>query len=312
MSFVKKLIGEHKPPPEWADFFSGEEYEAFLGLIHAYFQTQKTNISIQDGVLTVQEDGRQFGLQNLAQVCHMNDRKSWRENIKTHFDNIMKSESEQQELERKIDDFSEIRELLAVRIWPSDYLVKFDPPNIIYRQDMEGTVSVLAFDLPSSTVTVAADKAVHWNKDTRELFEIGLQYVRSKAIPNTTVENVGENLQITLLSGDSFYIATHALLLGEHPKCVGSHGSIVAIPHRHVVLCYPIEDINVVHAVNRLMPIVQGMYHEGPGSISPYLYWYNGSDYTNLPYTIEDKQLQFRPPESFVELLNGLAESTQK
>jgi hypothetical protein len=305
MRFGQKL------PPAWADFFTGEEYEAFLQLIRDHFHTHEGGVTIQDGLVTIHEDGRQFGLLNLAQECHLSDRENWKQIVETHFEGAQKALVERQELDRKERDYAEIRDLLAVRLWPGDYLNSVDPASLIYRQDLEGTVSVLVFNLPSSIQSVTQQEASVWNRPVRDLFEMGLQNVRTGVVPNTEVGDSGENVQIQVLWGDSFYVATHVLLLKDHRQCVGTHGSLVAVPHRCMLLCYPIEDMNVLRAEDKLIRMADQMYQEGPGSISPYVYWYDGTRFTNLPYKKTGKELQIMPPERYVQLMNRLAESAR-
>jgi hypothetical protein len=49
------------------------------------------------------------------------------------------------------------------------------------------------------------------------------------------------------------------------------------------------------------------MEREGPGSITPNLYWYRDGRFTLLPYEIANKQFNFRPPDELVDLMNQLA-----
>ena len=87
---------------------------------------------------------------------------------------------------------------------------------------------------------------------------------------------------------------------------IGPYGSLIGIPHRHVVIIYPIKTLEVVEAINRLIPIIFGMEREGPGSISNLLYWFKDNEYTTLPYKISEDKMDFYPPQTFVDVLNQL------
>ena len=50
------------------------------------------------------------------------------------------------------------------------------------------------------------------------------------------------------------------------------------------------------------------MHHDGPGSLSPYLYWYHDGEFTVLPYESEDDALTFVPPDEFVDVMDELTE----
>jgi hypothetical protein len=313
--FWQKLFpGPNKPPlpPAWANFFTPEQYRTFLEKVADHFSGRKRRFTLGDGVVYV-EDGKpggqhQLGLLNLAQMCARNETKDWAEIVTDHFRTLEKSYSEQKVLEERIDDFTRVEELLAVRLWPEDYLADLDRNKILHRKELPGTISALVFDLPSSIRNVTPEEVKSWGKSETELFRIGLANVMENCIPDVSEHDLGDGITLTLFSDESFFVASHALLLEEHPECIGPFGTLVGIPHRHVMLAFPIEDLRVLQAIHMMIPIIAGMERDGPGSISPLLYWYKDGEYTNLPYRIEKNILNFSPPEDFVEMLNLLAE----
>jgi len=62
----------------------------------------------------------------------------------------------------------------------------------------------------------------------------------------------------------------------------------------------------VVQALQSFIYVLQGMYREGPGSISNSLYWYQDGKLMNLSYELTDKELSFKPTDEFLELMNQL------
>jgi hypothetical protein len=303
----------YAPPPDWADFFTGRAYEAFLQLVLNYFQAREIDVAVGDGVLIDHDRDIHFGLQNLAQMCHRSNRDDWSAIIEMHFDSLWDAERERKSLDRKKQDFSAIHDMLAVRLWPADYLSSLSKADIVYREDIEGTVSVLVFDLQNSIIQVATSDAALWGRETDELFEIGLQNTWRGESPDILMEDLGDDVQVAVFQGRSFYVATHALLLEDYAGYVGTYGSLVIIPHRHVMVCYPIEDANVMMALDKLIIIAIQMYNEGPGSISPRLYWYENGRFTDLSYQIvDDHQLHFVPPEEFLALLQDLSDASSQ
>jgi len=299
--------------PSWANFFSADEYNRFIDLIERYFREKKLRYRLGDGVVFLEQtqrgDNHQLGLFNLAQLCARHSADDWNGIITDHFQTMEKSQREQHVLEERLTDFERVEELLSIRLWPEDYLGQIDSEKIIHRVDLPGTISALVFDLPSSIRNVTPEEAETWGKSHEELFAIALEQVRENCIPDKSDQQLSPQVAVRLLSDESFFVASHALLLDDyHSECVGGFGSLVGIPHRHVLLAYPIEDLNVVPAINLLIPILVGMEREGPGSISPRLYWYRHGEFTDLPYSIKDRSLNFFPPTEFVELLNLLGE----
>ncbi|HDQ70704.1 MAG TPA: hypothetical protein ENN19_01255 [Chloroflexi bacterium] len=309
MHFCDESANLYAPPPEWADFFTGQAYEAFLQLVLDYFQEREIEVTVGDGVLVDQERDIHFGLQNLAQMCNQSDYGDWPEIIKIHFESLRRAEDERRDLDQQKQDFSKIRDILAVRLWPADYLSSLKHVDIVYREDIAGTVSVLVFDLPNSIIQVSVDDAALWDREIDDLFDVGLQNTWKGAAPDILMEDLGDDVRVAVFQGNSFYIATHALLLEDYARYVGTYGALVVIPHRHVMVCYPIEDASVIAAVEKLIIITIQMYNEGPGSISPRLYWYEDGRFIDLPYQIADRQLHFAPPERFTAFLNELADS---
>jgi hypothetical protein len=62
-----------------------------------------------------------------------------------------------------------------------------------------------------------------------------------------------------------------------------------------------------VQAVQTMLQVGMNAYQEGPGSLSPDLYWWHRGALTLLPSSIDRKGVQFFPPDAFVELLNSLS-----
>ena len=62
--------------PEWADFFSAEEYSRFMTLLGEYMASQEITFTTDNEILIVETErygGSRFGLINLAQSCHQAD-----------------------------------------------------------------------------------------------------------------------------------------------------------------------------------------------------------------------------------------------
>ncbi len=263
---------------------------------------------IDDGIVRGKMSGEDvaLGLQNLAQLCHQIPQGEWQRTVTEHFDSFAETKRQEQELDQKMGNFSEIKELLAVRIWPREYLEQLGTKKLIFREDLEGTISAIVFDLPKAIKNVTPEQAKLWNKADDELFAIGLENIRKKAEVEITRQEAGGGLSFIGLTGNNFLSASHVLLLDQQPQCVGKYGAIVGIPTRHIVLCYPIENLEVARIIQKMIPVIISLEKEGPGSISPELFWYRNGKFTRLPYRLSSKELSFIPPDEFVDLLNKL------
>ncbi len=301
------LFGKNDKAPEWASFFSAAEYQRFEKLVCDYFHEEGAEVAVEEGFVHVPERDHTYGLQNLAQVCHMSPEEEWRDTIGEHFLRLREAEDDRDRIEQEMEDFDAVADLLAVRLYHEDYVNSLGRDKVVFREDFEGTVSVLVVDLPTTIQTVPSETAKKWDKSVDELFAHGLGNVRRTVVPEVSTEEITPDVVIRYFVSDNFLTSTHALMLNQHPDCIGTYGALVGIPHRHVVLCFPINDIGVVSAINAMLPVIQGMFEEGPGSISPHLYWYQDDQFTLLPCEVTEEEMRFQPPAEFIAVLNELA-----
>lgn len=306
-SLFKKKASQNTTP-EWASFFDDAEYTSFIEEIERFFKSLNVKYRLENGFVEVEESvfgSNILGLTNVAQVCKQEGKKHFRETIALHFDALIKAEAFDKTFKTIINQFDEIKQYVGVRLYHHDYLAEVGKENAIVKDFAGDIYAVLVFDLPHSVVSIKPEQAAVWNKSQDELFEIGLSNIEQEYPVDISKELIDE-FQIWLVQADHFFAPNVVFDLENRPELVGRNGSLVGLPHRHAAIIYPIESIEVVKAVNRLMPIVYGMNQEGPGSLSNHLFWYHKKSFSSLPYKIQESKLQFYPPDDFVALLNEL------
>lgn len=306
-------MGKHNlpAPPDWASFFTPGQYKMFVELVGAFWSSQGREALVnEEGFVTFVEegDGYYMGLGNLSQICNQAPMDDWSDVVAGHFGGILSAAREQEELNGKLESFDEVRKLLAVRLYDRSFLENING-LCVYREDLPGTITTLVYDLPSIVRQVTPEEFERWGRSQDEVLKVGIENVLQTYGSEWSSERVqlDEDLSVVLVSGEDFFAPTQCLVLERLPELVGTHGTLVGLPHRHALICYPIEDINVIRAVSGLIPVVIGMHQEGPGSLSPTLYWYHEGAYTALPAELLDDGIVFTPPDAFVEFLNGLA-----
>jgi hypothetical protein len=105
------------------------------------------------------------------------------------------------------------------------------------------------------------------------------------------------------LTGDTFFVASQIIRFGDFAGTPAS-GALVSLPIRHLLIWHSIETAaGTVQAVQTMLQVGMNAYQEGPGSLSPDLYWWHRGALTLLPSSIDRKGVQFFPPDAFVELL---------
>ncbi len=296
--------------PEWADLLSRGQYALFTRLVREHWERHgRVVVDVDDGVVRF-ADAREpaLGLGNLVQVCNQCPVDAWPDVIAEHFDALEAAGQEIEAMGEALRDLEQARRYLAVRLY--DVQLAADLAGaVVVREDLPGTVSALVLDLPKAIQTVRPEQLGAWGCDLEEAFARGLENVLTQYGEAWRLERVQleQGLEVLAVGGEDFFVGTQALALDRRPELLGPHGSLVAVPHRHALLAYPIADLGVVRAVEALALIAHGMHREGPGSISPLVYWYSPErGFIALPIERAEDGLVFRPPEPFLDLLQTL------
>ncbi len=284
------------------------DYRAFTRLVREHLRGQGIEVEIADGYASVpgQPDRGRYGLEGLAQACAARERREWPATIARHFDTLRRAEAER-EATGGARSFAQAAPLLAVRLWPEEFLQQIGESAVIFRRDLPGLITVLVYDLPETIQQVRPEEPAAWGKTVDELYALGLDNLRRKPRPEIRRVVLPEGGRVTVFSGQSFFVASDALRLAQFPGCSGRHGALVGLPTRHVLLAYPIDDAAVVKAMPLIVRIILEMARQGPGTLSPRLYWYHDGHYADLPYKPRNGRPQFAPPVEFSALVAQLA-----
>jgi hypothetical protein len=250
-----------------------------------------------------------LGLSNVAQVCKQDEIKNYGEIVTNHFEALIRSRLFDAEFEKMVDDYDKIKDYLGVRLYQKKYADHIGEENTIGRNFAEDLYAMLVFDLPDSIVNVKPNQSEKWGKSFVDLYNQGIQNIKARYDFHISQQKLG-NFSIWFVQGDHFFTPNIVFDLENHPALTGSYGSIICMPHRHAVLIYPIENIEVLAAVNGLIPVAHGMYMEGPGSVSDHIFWLKDGEFENLSYKLENDKLDLFPPANFVEMLNQISQSS--
>jgi hypothetical protein len=298
--------------PQWARPLGKQGYRSFLSLIEGYFATRHIGVAIDDEEGLVKPDlgnfafSSTFGLQNIAQICQQADRDEWRDLITAHFDSIFEVKDEDNALRVQMDDFHKLKSQLRARLYPVD--IVNHATEIIQRPGPEGTLEVLALDLPTTVRTVSRSEADAWGMHPDDLFAIGRQNLKATGMLKGNTIQLEQGTTLTVYTGDPFYAASHVLILDDYVPSEVAHGVLVGVPKRDILILHRIQNIGAMEAAGAMLQVIVGMHRDGPGSISPNLYWYHEGEFTALPYELEEQSLKFLPPDDFAELLDELGE----
>jgi hypothetical protein len=308
MGLFRRKRGSDSPEagPDWAAPMPKDETTAFLETVGRELQQRGLRHELGEGTVRVERGGEwsDFGLSNLAQFCHHVGRASWQEAIASHFDNLFAAEQAEAQLAELARDFEGIRSLLKVRLYADAGGGGIDPTPPASWELAPGLTAAFVYDLPTTVRSVGATDVEAWGKSRDELLSVALENVRADPVESKPIAQ-GPSAPIACFA-DHFFAASHALLLGERLPSVAKGAAVFAVPHRHALLYAPMADMSIVESINRLIPTTVAMFQDGPGSISPSLYWWRDGDVALLPSHFDGGTAHFAPPDDFVQALETL------
>ncbi len=306
MGLFRRERDRPEPRPEWAQPMSAAEATELVDAVRRDLERRGLAHEIDDGVAHVVRAGEthELGLSNLAQLCHLSPREEWVDVVASHFDNTFVGIDDEAELDERARDLEAVRSLLKVRLYPGAALQGMEPHPPVSWELAPGLTAALVYDLPTSVRTVPPHHLERWEAILSEVEEIALENVRGETV-GTQVLAEGASAPIACFE-DHFFVASHALLLGERMPSHAADGAVFAVPHRHMLLYAPILDLGVVESINRLILTATSLFEEGPGSISPWIYWWCNESVTLLPSEVAGRDVGFAPPDELVEVLNRL------
>lgn len=287
--------------PGWATFFDGEEYEEFMEVV-ADDLARRGDVTIEDGVAELEIDGggqHRLGLQNLAQLCNQVERDQWQDLVREHFDRVIVS-THTHDLEAIGRDYDQVKSIVKVRLYARESLGELTE-STIHRDMGEDLVSVLVYDLPDAVATVPTEAPTHWPASLDEVFELALANVLAQDEVETEVLDLDDGTRFTVMVGESFFVTSHLLVLEKYLDPLSPMGALVSVPNRHTLLFAPILDLTVVDTLHAMAILAHRRHAEGPGSLSPLLYWWRDGTLLALPTEIDDDGVRFFPPADFVE-----------
>ncbi|MFD7256764.1 immunity 49 family protein [Streptomyces sp. NPDC059874] len=196
------------------------------------------------------------------------------------------------------------------RLLPVESLTPEMAGNLRYaRVVADGLVFAYALDGPTSVRILTDD----------DVARAGLQELGQAAHANlmrapVTHEEVPIEGRAILHSvyGDSHFVAGKALYLSELARQVTGEtlpaaGALVVVPTRHLLAYHPIADGSVVDALNDLASYALGSYEDGPGALSPRVYWWHQGGLTSLTVIDDDtRTFSLQPPPQLLGLMKGL------
>ncbi|GLR18592.1 hypothetical protein [Portibacter lacus] len=294
--------------PSWSGFNNKENFGVFMKLVRDYFEKHNVSIAINDGVVKVLDEGfglSNLGLQNLAQHCSGLNVEDYEGQISVHFNQMIEAQKNQAAFDKHKGNFDFAQEFVSIRIQHESFAKVPVNAEKVTKLIAGDIYAVLCFDLPTTVVSISGNDIESWDKSFDELYELGLENMFNKyEFPISEVEVSGVNFHVS--EAQHFYIPNTILDLSNRPDLLGRYGALVAAPTRSLLFIYKIDSLEVVSAINVLIPIVDQVCQKGPGSISSNILWYHEGEFQNFEYRIEEGKIAITPSSEFIKVLEEI------
>jgi hypothetical protein len=159
------------------------------------------------------------------------------------------------------------------------------------REALPGLLEVLAFDSPDS-FRLLTDGEVDRLGGVATLREAGRANLR--ALPVESAERVAPagGVEFDVLSGESVYTASRALVLGDTLGRLGqaepARGVLACLPSRHQLAVHPLGgDDPAIAPLSEMARFAHAGYSQGIGRLSPHVYWWHDGGWEQVS-TVRD------------------------
>ncbi|WP_419998022.1 hypothetical protein [Streptomyces boninensis] len=293
--------GPEEPRDPDFTFFSEAEGALFRTEVRNAFAERGVEVTVPSAVVR-DDSGRQFGLGNIAAVCHNDDRgqAAWPGLIHRHVDIMLRGLQAPEPNDLPPEDF---RARLYPRVLTESSSAEiFDYGRVLAPGLREG----LALDYPDRVALLprqTLDKYGTLPELTAQALD-NLRQLSHLEYDHIEREDGGD---IDVVMGESLYTTSFVLLLDELTekltgRALSPDGALVVLPHRHQLAFHPIRDQNVVPALNTLARFAVAGHMDSVGPLSPCVYWWRAGQLTQLS-SVEDDELRVTVGEEFQAVL---------
>lgn len=254
-------------------------------------------------------DGRSFGLDGIASVCHGNPEAEWPSLIGGHFAGLMAAFPGDLPPELTAE---EIRAKVHARLVLLDGLGAEAGTRYTYAPRIGGGFAEVLAHKDGDFVRWLSDEDVA-KVGADELFVLGRE--RLRLIRPDVVEILRrDGGEIYVARGNSGFIASKLLLLPEVLRIVLGRkvrypdGVLVAVPSRHELVFAPLKS-DAAPTLAALVDYSALTFNDGLRPLSPHVYWWRAGQLTPLTSIDRTGRVSFEASAEFIDTLGRLSSS---
>lgn len=280
--------------------------DQFRALVRASFAESGSEVEVfVDHVVDAR--GAQFGLGNLAAVCHNDERgrRAWPELVARHVRTIMAGVA----APSPFDVMSEEQILAATygRVMPTEDVL----PTMSYAREIApGLSMVFNLDLPESVAYFTDEHVARFGYDL--LLRTGKANLSAVTIDERTSLD-HERGRVEVLLGESLFTASLILILEEllrrdHIELDPQIGAFVAVPYRHQLDFHIPRDADAIPSLQLLASFAAAGYRDSAGPVSPSAYWWRPHAIDRIS-VLSDDGIRIEVSPELTEILNQITEA---
>lgn len=294
----------------WPADFDEKKRERVLAHVKWYYADRDVATAVKNDQLTFPESPERnpMELGNVAAKCAGAPVTLWTTIIDMHLNEIEQLWLNQAQFSEQLTNYDDIVQSLTIQIWPEQLASETNDP--ICRVDLVETRTVLTIDQSEVSRTVSREEANHWGRSDNELLETGQANLQLQFTPIEREMDFKLSSTVRILMADppmDCYVSACALWLERLPENVGTHGALVSVTNRDMLIAFPIEGADVTKAIFSMVPLVKKAKAERPHPISDNLYWRRPDGSFQLIQTsMVDNKVKVQLPEDFARLINYL------
>lgn len=169
----------------------------------------------------------------------------------------------------------------------------------------EGALEMLVADMDEGPTPLTAELVERMDWDPWESWASARSLTEVLESPDeVNVLDVGDAELIHLYS-DRPYLASLIGVIDQHVAEIGERGALVSMPSRHGVLVHPLHDPSGRAALGAMVPLTRSVYQQGPGSVSPHVYWWREGAIDWIPTSMSREGVDCYPSTELAELLDA-------
>lgn len=246
---------------------------------------------------TVEVAGRLAGrvaLHDVRATCRLAPRRQWEGLVLATLQGLALSAEADVDLGR----YEAVGPLLRSRVL-TEAAVLLD--DVVAVPLSDGLVEVLVADVRGAVTPLPPQVVLGWQPTVADLFDRARQQTAAVLAP--TVRGLDlDGVHLVAVESTSAFAATAVRRLGGYLEIPAS-GALVALPTRHLLLAAPLRSrADTLAAAQLLLVNAERLEREGPGGLSPDLWWWRPEALVRLPGSPSG----LRPPIEFLDVLDAL------